>query len=117
MHNNDISLSFSNMKVCCVYLLESPHGGDSNEHTQHNLAMLTRKLLEIIPNSKSLQLWDFILLGTQERVQNSCDKRAIGVHPTEVLLYLSSGEITLKNIWLPFYKVYLCCGSQYRWSV
>ena len=27
--------SFSNMKVCCVFSLESPRGGDSNEYTQH----------------------------------------------------------------------------------
>ena len=25
--------SFFNMKVCCVYSLESPHRGDSNEYT------------------------------------------------------------------------------------
>ena len=36
----------------------------------------------IIPN---LQIWDFFQ-GTQERVQNSNDKRAIGVQSTEVLL-------------------------------
>ena len=29
-----ISLSFYNMKVCCVFSLESPHLGDSNEYTQ-----------------------------------------------------------------------------------
>ena len=23
--------------VCCVYLLESPHRGDSNEYTQHTI--------------------------------------------------------------------------------
>ena len=25
--------------VCCVYLLESPHRGDSNEYTQHTIIM------------------------------------------------------------------------------
>ena len=25
------------MKVCCVFSLESPHGGDSNEYTQHTI--------------------------------------------------------------------------------
>ena len=27
----------SNENVCCVYSLESPHRGDSNEYTQHNI--------------------------------------------------------------------------------
>ena len=25
------------MKVCCVFLLESPHRGDSNEYTQYTI--------------------------------------------------------------------------------
>ena len=25
------------MKVCCVFSLESPHRGDSNEYTQHTI--------------------------------------------------------------------------------
>ena len=25
--------------VCCVYLLESPHWGDSNKYTQHTIIM------------------------------------------------------------------------------
>ena len=32
--NRDIFLIFFNMKVCCVFILESPHRGDSNEYTQ-----------------------------------------------------------------------------------
>ena len=36
-HNKDISLSFSKMKVCCVFSLASPRLGDSTEYTQHVL--------------------------------------------------------------------------------
>ena len=32
-----ISLIFYNMKVCCVFSLESPHRGDSNENTQYTI--------------------------------------------------------------------------------
>ena len=32
-----ISLIFYNMKVCCVFSLESPHRGDSNENTQYTV--------------------------------------------------------------------------------
>ena len=31
----DIFSIFFNMTVCCVFLLESPHRGDSNENTQY----------------------------------------------------------------------------------
>ena len=33
----DIFLIFFNMKVYCVFSLESPHRGDSNENTQHTI--------------------------------------------------------------------------------
>ena len=33
----DIFLIFFNMKVCCVFSLESPHRGDSNEYTQYTI--------------------------------------------------------------------------------
>ena len=33
----DIFLIFFNMKVCCVFSLESPHRGDSNENTRHTI--------------------------------------------------------------------------------
>ena len=34
-HNRDIFSIFVNMTVCCVFSLESPHRGDSNEYTQY----------------------------------------------------------------------------------
>ena len=33
----DIFLIFFNMKVYCVFSLESSHRGDSNENTQHTI--------------------------------------------------------------------------------
>ena len=33
----DIFSSFFNMKVCCMFLLESPHRGNSNEYTHYTL--------------------------------------------------------------------------------
>ena len=37
MHNRDIFSIFFNMKVYCVFSLESPHRGDSNEYTQYTI--------------------------------------------------------------------------------
>ena len=39
------------MKICCVFSLESPHRGDSNEFTQHTIISIKRKSLEIILNA------------------------------------------------------------------
>ena len=36
---------FFNMKVYCVYSLESPHRGDSNEYTQHTVINITKKII------------------------------------------------------------------------
>ena len=36
-------LCFSNMKLCCVFSLESPHPGDSNEDTQHTTISIKKE--------------------------------------------------------------------------
>ena len=36
-HNRDILFIFFNMKVYCVFSLESPHRGHSNEYTQYTI--------------------------------------------------------------------------------
>ena len=39
----DIFLVFFKMKVCCVFALESPHRGDSNEYTQYTIFNTIKK--------------------------------------------------------------------------
>ena len=39
----DIFSIFFNMKVCCVFSLESPHQGDSNEYTQYTIFNIQKK--------------------------------------------------------------------------
>ena len=55
-----ISLIFYNIKVCCVFSLESPHWGESNEYTQYTVFKIKKKKKThlIIPN---LQPRDFFL--------------------------------------------------------
>ena len=36
---------FFNMKVCCVFSLESPHQGDSNEYTQYTIFNMKKNTL------------------------------------------------------------------------
>ena len=79
----DIFLIFFNMKVCCVFSLESPHRGDSNENTQHTNFNRKKKISPNYPKSAAMDFFQ----GIQNRVRNSPGKRAISVRAIEVLLY------------------------------
>ena len=47
MLNRAIFSIYFNMKVCCVFSLESPHRGDSSEYTQYTIINIKRKSREI----------------------------------------------------------------------
>ena len=79
-----ISLGFCNIKVCCVFSLESPHWGDSNEYTQYTVFNIKKKITLNNPESAAMGYFQ----GTQEWVRNSRGKQAISVRVIEVLLYL-----------------------------
>ena len=81
-HNRDIFSIFFDMKVYCVFSLESPHRGDSNEYIQYTIFNVEKKITLNYPKSAATGFFQ----GTQERVRNSRDKRAISVRATEVLL-------------------------------
>ena len=55
-HNRDIFSIIYNMKVYCVFSLESPHRGDSDKCTQYTIFNIKRKPPSIILN---LQVWNF----------------------------------------------------------
>ena len=42
---------FYNMKVCCVFTLELPHGGDSNEYPPYTIFNITEKITLNYPKS------------------------------------------------------------------
>ena len=50
----DIFSIFLKMTVCCVFLLESPHRGDSNEYTQHNVFNTLKKRTVNYPKSAAM---------------------------------------------------------------
>ena len=45
---------FFNMKVCCVFSLESPHRGDSNEYTQYTIFNMNKKNTLNYPKSAAM---------------------------------------------------------------
>ena len=75
------------MMVCCMFSLESPFRGDSNEHTQYTIFNMKKKNNLNYPKSAAI---GFFFKGTQERVRNSRGKRAISVRAIEVLLYIET---------------------------
>ena len=50
----DIFFIFFNMKVCCVFTLESPHRGDSNEYTQYTIFNMNKKNTLNFPKSAAM---------------------------------------------------------------
>ena len=60
------------MAVCCVFSLESPHRGDSNEYTQYTIFNAQQKF--------SL---NYHKTAAQERVRNIRSEQAISVRATK----------------------------------
>ena len=52
-----ISLIFYNMKVCCVFSLESPHRGDSYEYTQYTVFNIKKKITLNYPQSAAKEFF------------------------------------------------------------
>ena len=46
---------FLNMKVCCVFSLESPHRGDSNEYTHYTLFNIKKKITLNYSKTESIE--------------------------------------------------------------
>ena len=55
--NIDIFSIFFNMTVCYVFLLESPHRGDSNKYTQYTIFNLKKKISLNYPSSAAIGLF------------------------------------------------------------
>ena len=50
---NIFSILF-NMKVCCLFSLESPQRGDSNEYTQYTIFNIEKKITLNYPKSAAM---------------------------------------------------------------
>ena len=50
----DIFSILFNMKVCCVFSLESPHRGDSNEYTQYTIFNIKKTNALNFPKSAAM---------------------------------------------------------------
>ena len=84
-HNRDIILIFFNRTVYCVFSLETPQRGDSNEYTNIPLSISKRKSPEIIQTTIM-----FFLLGNLKRVPNSHGKEPSVFEPLKFYCVLNS---------------------------
>ena len=53
-HNRNIFSMFFNMKVYCVFSLESPQRGDSNEYTQYTISQYKKEVILNCPKSATM---------------------------------------------------------------
>ena len=82
MKNRDIFFIFFNMAVCCVFSLESPHRGNSNEYTQYTILNIKKKITLNFPKSAAVGF------PKDSRTSYRHGRRAISVRVTEALLYV-----------------------------
>ena len=57
------------MQICCVFSLESPHRGDSNEHTQDIIFNIKKKISLNCPNSAAMGFFQ----GTQKKFETAVE--------------------------------------------
>ena len=75
-----------------MFSLESPNRGDSNDYTQHAIISIKKKIALNYP--KYINVCSYVFsIGTQERVQKSRGKRAIGFRATKFYCILKQALI------------------------
>ena len=67
----DIFSIFFNIKVYCMFSLESPHRGDSNEYTQYTIFNIKKRNH---PKLSKICSHGFLFQETQNRVRNNHGK-------------------------------------------
>ena len=63
----DIFSIFFHLKVCCVFSLESPRRGDSNEYTQYTIHQYKKENHAKLFQIQYLPLWDFLARDSRTR--------------------------------------------------
>ena len=97
-HNRDIFPIFFNMKACCVFSLESPHRGDSNEYTQYTISNIKKKITLNYPKSA--------VTGFVPRDSRTSSKQPSGFEP---LQFYCTFFYTKK--YLKWYDIQCCANN------
>ena len=93
----DIFSIFFKMKVCCVFPLESPHRGDSNEYTQHTIINIKDKKRNTrnIPTYNNVCSYDIFCKGLKNEFETAVVNEPLMVEPLkfyciQILFYVVS---------------------------
>ena len=62
---------FFNMKVCCVFSLESPHRGDSNEYAQHAIINIKKKITLNYPKYNNVCCYGIFSRGLKNEFETA----------------------------------------------
>ena len=101
------------MKVCCVFSVESPHRGDSNEYTQYTTFEITTQYTtfeitkEITLNYPKSAALDFFPRDSRAS-SKSGGTPAISVRFTEGLLYMAISNVLLSFLSVVFVYSFSC---------
>ena len=93
--------SFFNMKVRCVFLLESTHRSDSNEYTQHTSIRIKKKICRNYPKYINVCSCGILCLGLKNEFEIAVVNEPSVFEPPEVLLYISECVPSAESFSLP----------------
>ena len=99
-HNRDIISIFFNMKVCCVFSLESPYRGYSYENKQHTIFNIKKKITHNHPKSAAM---GFFPKGLKNEFETAVVNEQ-SVFESEGLLYILETKNTRPFRSRPFYS-------------
>ena len=74
----DIFSIFCSIRVCCVFSLESPHRGDSNEYTQYIIFKIKEKITLNYPKSVAMS---FCFKGLKNEFETAVVNESSVVEP------------------------------------
>ena len=98
----DVFSIFFNMKVCCVFSLESPHQGHSNEYTQYTIFSIKK---ENHPKFFQICNYRIVFKGLKNESETTVVNKPISIRAIEVLLY-SNTSLKHSKVALHIYKLY-----------
>ena len=109
----DIFSIFFNIKVCCMFSLESPHRGDSNGYTQYTIFNIKK---ENHPKLSPINSNGFLFQGTEERVRVVVNEPSV-FEPLKFYCRLTVNRSLLRSRFAIGLYSYLSRGNFFRHSI
>ena len=104
--NRDIFFIFFNIRVYCVFSLESPHRGDSNEYTQYTIFNMNEKGTINYPKSAAMF---FFSKGLKNEFETAVVNEPSVFEPLK--FYCNASVCSRRELlmWHPFIAFQVCC--------